>query len=422
VARLPVVLGLLAAVLAGGCGNGHEKARAPKAPEVIVTTPITDEVIDYQDFTGRLSAIGTVEIRARATGYVTQAIPQSKEGQLVAKDELLFVVDPRPYKVKLDQAVAQHESAKANAVRARTLYERASGLLRTKSGSQEDVDMRKGDLDVADAAVLEAKAKVEDAKLSLDFCYVTAPTAGRVSRRLVDPGNLVLADNTVLTTLVTEDPLYTYFDVDERTYLNLLGSTARGLTSLVSRPTFPVLMRLANEDEFAHAGTVDFLDNQVSATSGTIRMRGTFKNAGGLLKPGLFARVRLPIGSPYKALLIPDEALQSDQGRKFVYVVREGKNKEGEPIDVVRYRKVSVGQAVGGLRVIQPPEKGKEDKEGIKEGDRIVVTGQQRVRPGVPVTVQPQPPPPRPESPLRKLLAANRQGTEDRGQGIGNGR
>src|SRR5262249_3032093 len=139
-----VALGLLAAALASGCGNGHAKARAPKAPEVIATTPITDEVIDYQDFTGRLSAIGSVEIRARATGYLTQAIPQSKEGQLVAKDELLFVIDPRPYQVKLDQAAAQLESAKAHAVRARSLYERAYALLGKKSGSQEEVEMRKG--------------------------------------------------------------------------------------------------------------------------------------------------------------------------------------------------------------------------------------------------------------------------------------
>jgi multidrug efflux system membrane fusion protein len=420
-ARIPVALGLLAAGLASGCGNGH-KPPPPKAPEVIVTTPITDEVIDYQDFTGRLSAMETIDIRARATGYVTQAIPHSREGQRVAKDELLFVIDPRPYKVKLDQAVAQLESAKASAVRARNLYERAYALLGKKSGFQEDVDMRKGDLDVADAAVLEAQAKVADTKLSLDFCYVTAPSAGRISRRMADPGNLVLADNTILTSLVTEDPLYAYFDVDERTYLNLLGSSAKRLMSWSGTLQYPVLMRLANEDDFVrkdrflHEGTVNFIDNQVTATTGTIRMRGVFRNPDSLLKPGLFARIRLPIGDPYRALLIPDEALQSDQGRKFVYVVKKGKNDKGEVIDQVDYRKVSVGQAIGGLRVIQAPAKGKQDKEGIKEGERIIVVGQQRVRPGTQVTVKAQAPPKRPESSLGKLLADNHRPAPEAGR------
>jgi multidrug efflux pump subunit AcrA (membrane-fusion protein) len=460
--RLPLALGLLAAFLASGCGNGHEKP-AVKIPEVIVTTPITDEVIDYQDFTGRLSAISTIDIRARVQGYVTQAIPQSREGQFVAKDELLFVIDPRPYKVKYDQAVAQLESARANAVRARSLYDRAYALLGTRAGAQEDVDMRKGDLDITEAAVLEGKAKVEDAKLNLDFCYVTAPTAGRVSRRMADPGNLVLADNTILTTLVTEDPLYAYFDVDERTYLNLLGAATRRLISYSATPelpgsgagtlgllapplgqgpfhavsallannsaalSFPVLMRLANEDDFVrkekvlyegkvtykekflHEGTVNFIDNQVSATSGTIRMRGVFQNPDGLLKPGLFARIRLPVGNPYTATLIPSEALQSDQGRKFVYVVKTGKNKKGEAADMVEYRRVTVGQAVGVLSVILPPEPG---KEGIQLGDRIVVTGQQRVRPDVQVKVKTQPPPKRPEATLGRLMAENRPAPE----------
>jgi multidrug efflux system membrane fusion protein len=441
--HLPLALLALAAVLASGCGNGHDKKQAAKIPEVIATTPITDEVIDYQDFTGRLSAITGVEIRARATGYITQAIPQSKEGQMVAKDELLFVVDPRPYQVKLDQAVAQLESAKANATRARNVYERAYTLLGKKAGFQEDVDMRKGDMDVADAAVLEAKAKVADAKLSLDFCYVTAPSAGRISRRMVDPGNLVQQDNTILTTLVTEDPLYAYFDVDERTYLSLLGSAAKRLMSRSPSLQLPVLMRLANEDDFVgkdrrlpkgaspsrdrflHEGTVDFIDNQVTATTGTIRLRGVFKNPDRLLKPGLFARIRLPIGEPYRAILIPDEALQSDQGRKFVYVVTKGKNKKGEAVDLVEYHRVTIGQAVPAtkkqknakgeeedvpylLRVILRPEKGKENREGIKEGERIIVVGQQRVRPDAQVTVRMQPPPQRPASSLSKLLTASR--------------
>ncbi len=214
---------------------------------------------------------------------------------------------------------------------------------------------------------------------------------GRISRRFVDPGNLIMADQTILTTIVADDPAYVYFDVDERTYLDLIQATAPGVTSSISGLQFPVLMRLANEEQFTHGGAVNFIDNQVSATTGTIRMRGVFANPKGLLKSGLFARIRLPIGNPYQTVLIPDEALMSDQGRKYVYVVND-KNE-------IVYRKVKLGQAIQDLRVI---------KEGVSPEERVVVQGMQRVRPGVTVTVKNQDPPARPESPLGKLLSFQR--------------
>jgi RND family efflux transporter MFP subunit len=417
--------GLLLAALAGGCTNGEPAKKAGKPVAVTVVKPIIDDVLDYQDFTGRLSAVQTVELRARVSGYVTKA--NFKEGDTVSKGAVLFEIDRRPYQVKLDQARAQLGSARATASRARTLYSRAYALLGKKSGFQEEVDMRKGDLDVAEAAVLEAKAKVEDAQLNLDFCSVTAPTSGRVSRRLVDPGNMVVTDTTPLTTLVTEGLLYAYFDVDERTFLDLVGAPAPSpgsrLPPWVAKLQLPVLMRLANEEDFirrlptgetvTRLGKVDFIDNQVIGTTGTIRMRGVFKDPERALKPGLFTRIRLPLGAPYKALLIPDEALMTDQGRKVVYAL--------DAQDRVEYCKVKVGQAVGGFRVILPPDRDKDGKtkkdEGLTEQDRVLLTGLQRVQPGARVVPTLAPAPPRPESPLRQLIE-----TFNRSRLAGNGK
>jgi RND family efflux transporter MFP subunit len=264
------------------------------------------------------------------------------------------------------------------------------------------------------------KASRDKAKLNLDYTHVLwekenrkdekngtpAPAVGRISRRFVDPGNLVLADNTLLTTIVTEDPIYAYFDVDERTYEDKFSGP--GLLQS------PVLIRLANEEEeFSQAGTVNFVDNRVNANTGTIRMRGIFTNPTGRLKCGLFVRIRLPLGHPKKAFIIPDEAIQSDQGKKYVYVVRTRMvtEKDGtqEQKDVVEYRSVQIGQP---LHTVVKQEDGTEKKvglrvitEGLKEGERVVVTGMQRVHQGSAVKATPKDPPGKPESPLGKLLA-----------------
>jgi RND family efflux transporter MFP subunit len=398
---------LLATVLATGCGRRHAAAGRTKAVAVVVTTPIRDVVTDYQDFTGRLDAVKTVEVRARVSGYVIDA--PFTEGDTVRKDDVLFRIDPRPYKIALDAATAQLAAARAQVEqgeanlrlakvtldRARRAGRGASPLELDQNRAQQQVT--EANLNLARAAVGTAEANLDTAKLNYEWTTVRAQLNGRISRRNVDPGNLVNADNTMLTTMVTENPLYAYFDVDERTYLELVKTTPRTYLELVKTTLqFPVLMRLANEDDFVRTGTVDFLDNRVSATSGTIRMRGVFDNAGGTLKPGLFVRVRLPIGTPYPALLIPDEAIQSEQGRFYVYVV----NAKNEVV----YRPVQRGQALQGLRVIKAPAKGKEGKEGLAPGERVIVSGMQRVRRGIQVEAALKPPPRRPQSPLSKLL------------------
>ncbi len=383
------LLGALGMLLLGGCSQDAPPAKSSKPLEVIVTKPIVDEVTDYQDFTGRLSAIKTVEVRARVTGYVTD-VP-FKEGDLVHEGDLLFQIDPRPYETDLKQAIANLKLAEAERGVAEKNAGRAQRLLGTRSISQEDYDISMATVEKDIAAVDAKRASKDKAKLYLDWTRVTASVTGRISRRFVDPGNLIMADQTILTTIVADDPAYVYFDVDERTYLDLIQATAPGVTSSISGLQFPVLMRLANEEQFTHGGAVNFIDNQVSATTGTIRMRGVFANPKGLLKSGLFARIRLPIGNPYQTVLIPDEALMSDQGRKYVYVVND-KNE-------IVYRKVKLGQAIQDLRVI---------KEGVSPEERVVVQGMQRVRPGVTVTVKNQDPPARPESPLGKLLSFQR--------------
>ncbi len=379
----------LLAVLAAGCGGPPAPKKANRTAEVVVTRPITDEVTDYQDFTGRLTAIKTVEIKARVSGYVKTV--NFKEGDVVREGDLLFDIDPFTYAADLKQAEANLRLAEADANLQQKLARRAEDLYARKAMSREDYETAQATYEKSLANVGSVKAARDKAKLYVDYLKVRAPVTGRISYRYVDPGNLVVADSTLLTTIVTEDPLYAYFDVDERTFVELAGPSSKGKTSWFLKLHFPVLMRLATEDEFTHVGTTDFLDNRVNASTGTIRMRGVFKNDQGYLKSGLFVRIRLPVGQPYPALLVPDEALQSDQGRKFLYVVT--------PKNTVEYRRVTLGQAVKGLRVIAT---------GLKAGERVVITGQQRVRQGAQVKVKEKAPPPRPRSALTRLLAQYR--------------
>jgi RND family efflux transporter MFP subunit len=401
-------LGLLAALPLLGCNHAPPAAKEKKT-EVIVTTPITDEVLDYQDFTGRMDAFRTVDLRARVTGYVDAA--PFKEGDPVKKGDVLFEIDPRTYQAVYEQALADLATRKAEAVRADALYRRSIELLRTNASTREDIDKQKGDLEVARAAILQSEAKVREAKLNLDFCHVTSPISGRISRRFVDPGNLVKADDTMLTTIVSDDTVYAYFDVDERTYLELVGeNVAKSANSASQDLKLPVLMRLANAEDFTHPGYVDFLDNRLNGNTGTIRMRGVFPNSRGTLKSGLFVRVRLPVGRPYQALLITDEAILSDQGRKYVYVVKHvtDKNPDGteETKDIVEYRPVHPGQAIQGLRAIGAAKKDANGKvtEGLTADDRVIISGMQRVRPNTAVLIKMQEPPKSPGFPLGKLL------------------
>jgi RND family efflux transporter MFP subunit len=419
-----LIAGLLL-ILPAGCSKPKTAADETKIPEVVACTPITDEVRDFEDFTGRLDALKTVEVRSRATGYVLQ-VP-FKEGDQVKEGDLLFQIDPDPYQADLNLAEANVKLGEADVRLQQRLTERARTLVGTSSVSREEYDQNVGALDKANATLGSMKAARDKAKLYLSYTRVTAPVSGRISRRFTDPGNLVKADDTVLTTIVTEDPLYAYFDVNERTYLDLVSGAPPGAISSssdskesgsqsaetgVKLPShdspglttdgkaldgraLPVLMRLANEDEFTRLGKVDFIDNRIIGTTGTVRMRGVFANPGKLLKPGLFVRIRLPIGEPYKAVLIPDEAIMSDQGRKYVFIVND-KN-------VVVYQPILPGQGIHGLRVV---------KDGVKPGERVIVSGMQRVRQNMTVTVKMQDPPKPPASPLAKVLGKE----EDRRQ------
>jgi multidrug efflux system membrane fusion protein len=377
---------LLALLATTGCNEAARPQEAKKAIEVIATTPITDEVTDFQDFTGRLDALKTVDIRARVSGFVMTA--PFKEGDVVHEGDLLFQIDRRTYEASFNQAEANVKQAIAerNLMDKNTI--RARKMIEGRSLSQEDYDTTVANLEKSKATVGSMEAARDMAKLYLDFTRVTAPLTGRVSRRLVDPGNLVTADSTILTTIVADDTLYAYFDVDERTYLDLLETASPGASSLRTELKFPVLMRMANEEKFARTGTINFIDNRVNANSGTIRMRAVFDNTGSLLKPGLFVRIRLPIGHPYNAVLIPDEALMSDQGRKYVYVVNE-KNE-------VKYCSVEPGQEIQSLRVI---------KKGLNLGDRVIISGMQRVKQNATVKVEMRDPPKPPGSSLGRLLS-----------------
>jgi RND family efflux transporter MFP subunit len=391
-------MGVLAAVLAAGCSRTAPQDKAAKPVEVIMTTPITDDVTDYQDFTGRLDSLKTVDIRARVSGYVLQA--PFKEGDVVREGDLLFQIDPRTYQADYNQAVANLRQAEADRKLQEKNVERSRRAIGTSAISQEEYDQSVGNWEKAVATVGAMEAAKERSKLYLDYTHVIAPMSGRISRRYVDPGNLITADNTLLTTLVAEDPVYAYFDVDERTYLDLVDSTAgkstsAGANDLFTGQKYAVLMRLANEDEFSHPGVIDFVDNRLNGNTGTIRVRGVFENPKRILKAGLFVRIRLPIGKPYKAILIPDEAILSDQGRKYVYVVNGKQEAE--------YRSVTPGQAIHGLRVV---------REGLAEGDRIIVGGMQRVRPNTAVLAKAQDPP----KPPSQRTETRGQRTDARGQ------
>jgi RND family efflux transporter MFP subunit len=394
------LLPALVPALVAGCTQApppHPK----KAAEVVVTTPVRGEVVDYQDFTGRLDGFRTVDVRARVSGYITEA--PFKEGDAVREGDLLFQIDPRPYQAALTQAEAQVHLQESQLKYQEALYARNRNLLdKGQAVSMEDVQLSRAQRDTTAAQVEAARAAVDNARLNLGWTKVTAPMSGRVSRRLVDPGNLVIAEttaaNAALTTLVNDGQLYAYFDVDERTYLDLVKPYQTGHdSSWLAKLHFPVLMSLANEGEaYGHVGTTDFIDNRVVATTGTIRMRGVFDNADGRLKAGLFGRFRLPLGKPYSTVLVPGEAIQSDQGRTYVYVV-------GDDNKVAR-RYLTLGQEIKGLRVVR--------EDGLKEGERVLVSGMQRVREGAPVEIKTQPPPAPPDSPLVRLLGARDAGKD----------
>jgi RND family efflux transporter MFP subunit len=388
--RTPLSLAALPlCVVILGCERGQRSPDPPGPPKVIVSQPIVKEITDCEEFTGHTEAVATVDIRARVTGYLEEDIRQKKkEGKEVKEGELLFKIDRRIYKAERDRAQATLEQSKRHRDRLELDYKRAKDLLPGKGISQEEFDKIEGDLKEADSAVGIAQAALDLAKLNLEFTEVKAPFDGRVSRQAIDPGNIVKADETVLTTIVALDPIYAYFDVDERTMLRVRRLILEGKVKSSSEATLPVLVGLADEvDEkgnplFPHAGTINFVDNRVDVTSGTLRLRGVFSNPPSehgpnrIFSPGMFVRVRLPIGQPRSSILISERALASDQGQAVVYVVND-KNE-------VEYRPVSVGAKHDGLIAVQ--ERDGSERKGLARGERIIVRGLQRVNKGSRVT------------------------------------
>jgi RND family efflux transporter MFP subunit len=371
------LLALTLWLFALGCGHEPPGVASLPPPAVSVAPPLEREVIDYDEYTGRMAAVEEVEVRARVRGYLIKV--NFTEGTEVRQGEVLFEIDPRPFQADLDAAKGQVAQWEAKLTRAEADVVRNERLLPKGAASQKDLDTAISDRGEARAAIQSARAAVERAALDLEFTKVTAPISGRVSRALVTKGNLVNAgggDATLLTTIVALDPIYVYFDVDERALLQYQQAAreragGNNQAAGVREAKIPVNLGLANEAGFPYTGVIDFADNQLDSQTGTIRVRGVFANANRTFTPGLFARVRIPVGDKYQALLVPERAIGTDQGQKYVLAV----NKE----NVVEYRAVKLGRLHDGLRVIQ---------DGLKPDDLVIVNGIQRARPGVSVTPQ----------------------------------
>lgn len=347
-----------------GCTSEAAPAGAPPPPEVSVATVVSKDVARWDEFTGRVAAVETVELRPRVSGYVQQVA--YKEGDDVRKGDLLFVVDPRPYKAALDQALANLERAKAEQSLAQTQDRRAQTLIDAKAISREEFEIRKAASSQGNAGVRAAEAAVAAARLDLQFTQVRSPIDGKAGRALVTEGNLAQADATLLTTVVSQDPMYIYFESDEQAFLRYAALARKGERENGDNP---VRIGLANEDGYPHAGTVDFIDNQVDAATGTIRARAVVRNPERVFTPGLFARVQLQGSGKFKAMLIDDKAVLTDQDRKYVYVLG--------PQDTAVRKDIVPGPMIDGLRVVS---------QGLAPSDKVIVHGVQKVfMPGMPV-------------------------------------
>lgn len=365
------VVSLIAVTLAA-CSKAPEQTAAPPPPAVTVATPTVRTVTDWDEFVGRFEAIQQVQIRPRVGGFVDSI--DFKDGAFVKAGDLLYVIDPRPYTATLLQAQGQLADAKAKVDLAERELARAMELVRTNAVSEAAVDQRRQQSQAAQAAVLQAEGALKRAELDVSFTNVTAPIAGRIGRHLVSVGNLVQggeAGATVLTSIVSMDPIHLYFDMDEATYLknNRLWHEGRRPSSRDTPNEVQIM--LSGETKPSHDGRMDFVDNRLDVATGTLRGRAIVPNTDLSILPGQFARIRVIGSAPYDALLLPDTAITNDQSRKVVFVV----NKD----DTVEMRPVTLGPLDQGLRVI---------RAGLTKNDRVVVDGLQRARVGAKVTPQ----------------------------------
>lgn len=367
-----ILCGCLAGVLLfAGCTRPTPPPVEAPPPKVTVSVPVEREVTDYVDFTGRTDSKNSIEIRPRVTGYLTKM--PFIEGAEVKKDDLLFEIDPRPYQAQVDKAAADVNLSAASLKLAQADNIRAKNVAKTNAGaiSQQDLDKYQATEDQAVAQLAAMKAAMESHNLNLEFTQIKAPVDGQVGRYMLTMGNLATQDQTELTTLIVMNPMYAYFEVDENTILRIVRHLLPDSRDALRTKQVPVMMGLADEEgKFPWKGYVDFADNQLTSGTGTLSLRGVFENpvtwsGRRLLRPGMFVRIRLPIGKPHQGLLVIDKALSTDQGQKYLLIVDE-KN-------VVQYRRVRTGALqADGLRVIE---------EGLKPHEAVIISGLQLVRP-----------------------------------------
>ncbi|HFX6962572.1 efflux RND transporter periplasmic adaptor subunit [Klebsiella oxytoca] len=362
---------LLSTLLVGG-DEGAAQNAAPQAPVVSAADVVVKSISQWDSFNGRIEAVESVQLRPRVSGYIDKV--NYVDGQEVKKGEVLFTIDDRTYRAALEQAQATLARAKTQASLARSEANRTDKLINTNLVSREEWEQRRAAATQAQADIRAAQAAVDAAQLNLDFTKVTAPIDGRASRALITSGNLVTAGDSasVLTTLVSQKTVYVYFDVDESTYLHYQHLARSGQGASSNHLALPVEIGLVGEEGYPHQGKVDFLDNQLTPSTGTIRMRALLDNAQRQFTPGLFARVRLPGSAEFNATLIDDKAVLTDQDRKYVYVV----DKDGK----AQRRDITPGRLAAGLRIVH---------KGLNPGDRVIVDGLQKVfMPGMPVNAK----------------------------------
>src|SRR3982075_4309434 len=366
---------VLLAVTLSACGDKPPPQAAAAPPPVTVAQPVKRTVTDWDEFTGRFEAVEEVQVRARVGGFVTTV--EFRDGAIVRAGDLLYVIDSRPFEAVALQADGQLSDARAKAELAKRELDRALTLVQTSAVSESVVDQRRQTLQAAHASQMQAEGALKAAKLHIEFTHVIAPMAGRVGRHLVSVGNLVQGSEgnaTLLTSIVTMDPIYIYFDVDEATYLKNNKLWFEGRRPSSRDTPNPVQVTLTGEAKPSLEGKMDFLDNRLDVSTGTLRSRAVIPNKDLSILPGQFGRVRLIGSSPYEALLLPDTATATDQSRKIVFVVKDDNTVEAKP--------VTLGPLDEGLRVI---------REGLKPEDRVIVDGIQRARVGAKVTPQTAP-------------------------------
>jgi RND family efflux transporter MFP subunit len=364
---------LLAAGFAMSCPQAQaQQQAAPPPPPVTVAQPVERKVAEWDEFTGRFQAVDTVEVRARVSGYLTEI--HFTDGQMVKTGDLLFVIDPRPFERITERLRAELTAAKARFEFAQKDFERARPLAKNENISEQVFQQRQRELAETEATVKASEAALGAAELNLEFTRVTAPLAGRISRKLVSIGNYVTGASegaTLLTIIVSQDPIQFYFDISEADYLKYLRLGKAGTGASYRENPTPVVLGLMDEKGFPHPGALDFVENRIDEATGSLRGRAVFKNPGNLFTPGLFARLRLAGSGEYQAMLLPDGAIATDQTNRFVYTVAED--------GAVAYKPVTLGPIIDGLRVI---------RGGLTASDWVIVNGIQRARPGGKVTPQ----------------------------------